>query len=65
MTIIQSPSELYKNSLLPERGKTRFLKLDHEIVLTWRETNHRHEELKAGIDTDKEERLLCDENNVR
>ena len=27
-------------------------------VLTWRETNHLNEELKAGIDTDKEQRLL-------
>lgn len=27
-------------------------------TLTWHETNHLHEELKAGIDTDKEQRLL-------
>jgi 2'-hydroxyisoflavone reductase len=27
-------------------------------VATWRETNHLNEELKAGIDTDKEQRLL-------
>jgi 2'-hydroxyisoflavone reductase len=27
-------------------------------TLAWRETNYRNEELKAGIDPDKEQRLL-------